>query len=313
MTRFNVSVLLATALLGVLLYIVVNTAAELANPTPRSKRASPEPVTQLDPALPRLNSDLELSTWVAAGGAAATGRLNNYRNWLTERGFPADSVLLSGAASATGTNIWADEDDATLLFFAGRGDIAALHLLAERSLDTDPEAALAWYDQAIINGSLFAMLRVADLLAALGNPGLQNVAADPLYAQSLDAIVSADPPPLERSLAWAIGAVYVGGYGLLSTRLAGRIAALTVELDEFAVARACETAQSYVLETAAARRAQGGAVFSMERPAFAVSVAEPAALIPCEVPVPPLVDMSDCGHTEFVAPGEQLMYAWVCP
>lgn len=314
MSRFTISVLLATALLGILLWIVLGTVAQLANPTAvRAPSPTIDATPTLDPALPRINTDAQLSTWVAAAGPSASIRLANYRNWLTDRGYPADAFLLGATRSTGAASAWADEDDATLLVFAGRGDIGALHELAERSLNTDPSAALAWYDQAIINGSLFAMLRVSELLATLGNPDLQNFSANPAWEQSLIEIAASSPPPLERSLAWAIGAVHVGGYGLVSMRLAGRISALTAQLDEFAVARACETAQSYVLGTAAARRAQGGAVFSMQRPDFAISVAEPDAVLPCEVPVPPLVDMSNCDYTPFVAPGEQLMYAWFCP
>ena len=310
MSRFTASVLLATALLGILLWVVVSIVAEVSNPSPPAVAepgAEPEP----DPALPRIKDMQALREWVGAGGPAATLGLEQYRDWLSERGYPPQRNLLTGAAVAD--SVWAAADDATLLVIAGRGDIAALHTLAERSIGNDPVAALGWYDQAIINGSLYAMLRVSDLLATLGDPALARFSKEANWQQALADLNSAEPPPLERSLAWAIGAIYVGGYGIADPRLAGRIASLSSQLDEFAVARACEAAQSFVLETAAARRAQGGAVFSMLRPRFAISVAEPASVVPCDISVPPLVDMSNCESTRFVGPRKQLMQAWYCP
>ncbi|MEE4184576.1 MAG: hypothetical protein V2J12_02280 [Gammaproteobacteria bacterium] len=310
MSRFNVSVLLATALLGVLLWVVISIVAEVSNPTPLvtgSETTAPAP----DPALPRILDMPALESWVAEGGASATRALNQYRDWLAERGYPPARDLLTGAAVADA--VWAEQDDATLLVIAGRGDLAALHTLAERSIASDPRAALDWYDQAVINGSLYAMLRISDLLATLGDPALAAFNQDTQWQQALAELNAADPPPLERSLAWAIGAVYVGGFGIVDPRLASRIRSLSGQLDEFAVERACEAAQDLVLETAAARRARGGAVFSMQRPRFAVSVADPAGLVPCSVRVPPLVDMGDCEHTDFVGPGQQLLQAWYCP
>jgi hypothetical protein len=309
-SRFNVSVLLATALLGVLLWVVISIVAEVSNPSPLVTAAT-EPEPELDPALPRILDEPALERWVAAGGAAATRALIQYRDWLAERGYPPERNLLTGAAVAD--PVWADEDDATLLVIAGRGDLAALHTLAERSLASDPRAALDWYDQAVINGSLYAMLRVSDLLATLGDPAMAAFNQDARWQQALAELNAADLPPLERSLAWAIGAVYVGGFGIVDPRLASRLESLSQQLDEFAVARACEAAQALVLETAAARRARGGAVFSMQRPPFAVSVAAPADLLPCSVRIPPLVDMNDCEHADFVGPGQQLLQAWYCP
>lgn len=310
MSRFNISVLLATALLGVLLWVVISIVAEVSNPSPLiTLEANPEP--ELDPTLPRIPSLPVLESWVAEGGGAAIRALAGYRDWLAERGYPPARDLLTGTAAAD--PVWAEQDDATLLILAGRGDLAALHTLAERSIASDPRAALDWYDQAVINGSLYAMLRVSDLLATLGEPALAEFNQDDRWQQALAELNAADPPLLERSLAWAIGAVYVGGYGIVDRRLASRIRSLSQQLDEFAVERACEAAQELVLETAAARRARGGAVFSMQRPRFAISVAEPAELVPCAVRVPPLVAMEDCEHADFVGPGEQLLQAWYCP
>ena len=84
-------------------------------------------------------------------------------------------------------------------------------------------------------------------------------------------------------------------------------------LDDAGIERACEAAQDYVLAAAGSRRALGEQLFSMVPPPFALTVADPAEVIPCDVPVPPLVTLEQCAAADFVGPGPQLMTAWVCP
>jgi len=312
MSRFNVSVLLATALLGVLLWVVISIVAELSNPSPPPKKPPQTLQKGPDPSLPRLSNEAELADWLRGEGAEAAALITNFRDWRGARGYPSNTDLLTGYAE-TEDSLLSSEPDATLLVLAGRGNTAALHLLAERSITSDPVAALDWYDQAIVNGSVYAMLRVSDLLATLGDPALAQFKSDARWQQALAEINTATPPPIIRSLAWAIAAVQVGGYGVLDQRLAQRITQLNQSLNVSDKIKACETAQEYVLNTASVRRAQGGAVFSMERSQFAVSVAMPEEIVGCDVPVPPLVDMSRCERADFVASEEQLMHAWLCP
>ena len=157
--------------------------------------------------------------------------------------------------------------------------------MAERSLNSDPLAALEWYDQAIINGSVHAMVRVSDLLMTLSAPELKSFVSDPNWEMALLKINQDSPAPPERALAWAIAAVIVSGYGILDDNHAARIATLSEQMDAAALERACATAQDYVLETVTVRRRRGGTLFSTEPPPLAVSIAEPATAIPCEIPV----------------------------
>ncbi len=149
--------------------------------------------------------------------------------------------------------------------------------LGERSLQTDPVAALEWFDQAIVGGSIFAMIRVADLLTTLADPQLAAFTADPVWQAALNQLQAETPPPRERALAWAIAAVAAGGYAVLDPTHATRIDTLAAELDGAAIDRACEAAQTYLLETATLRRARGGAIFSLQTPPLALSIAEPDA------------------------------------
>lgn len=311
MSRFNVSVLLATALLGVLLWVVLNIARDFAR-APEDPLPPPdeEPAVSFDPALPRLFKPANLRNWLASRGEPAVELLDSYRNWLVGRGYPGGRNSL--LRSTGGNPDLSDVNDPTLVTLAGNGNIEAMHELAARSLETDPLAAIEWYDQAVINGSLYAMERISDLLATLGDPAIDNFASDPIWAEALLQIRSASPEPKERALAWALATVTAGGYAIMTPEHANRIAVMTEQLDAAGIDRACETAQEYVLEAAAARRAQGEAVFSMQIPAFATSIARPSDAIPCDVSVPPLVSLEQCDAVDFVGPGTTLMTAWIC-
>ena len=195
---------------------------------------------------------------------------------------------------------------------AAQGDLGALHALAESSLETDPLAALEWFDQAIVNGSIYAMVRSSDLLATLADPGLANFTSDPVWQAALSTVQNTAPAPLERSLAWAIAAITFGGYAVLDRGLAQRIQTLSAQMSPADIDGACELAQEYVLDTAATRRAKGGAVFSTQSPPLAFSVAQPESVIPCDVPVLPLVSLAACSRQLFVGPEANLNTAWLC-
>jgi TPR repeat protein len=311
-SRTNISILLATALLGVLLWIVISIVRDIAN-APDIPMARPTATESAEPdlTLPRLTSRAQLEDWLTKQGHPVQS-VEAYRDWLELRGFLAAEPMPEFDGSLPATDSFIDQDDATLLQLAGEGDLGALHALAERSLETDPLAALEWFDQAIINGSVYAMVRSSDLLATLADPGLSNFVSDPVWQAALNTMQNTSPPPLERALAWAIAAVTFGGYAVLDQGLAEKIGNLNAQMDPAAIGRACELAQEYVLETAATRRAKGSAVFATLAPPLAFSVAQPEAVISCDVPVLPLVSLDQCSRQTFVGPDATLNTAWLC-
>jgi hypothetical protein len=310
MSRFTVTILLATMLLGMLLWIVLSTVAQFANPPRAIPAPDSTPGVVLDPKLPRIRSIADLATNLSASAHDADVLLANLVSWRSERGYPDTAGLLGEILPAT--HPYTDLDDAGLVAIAGRGDVTAMQLLAERSLSSNPVEALEWYDHAIINGSVFAMLRVADLLTTLGDPALIDFNSDPIWQQALAEINAGPLSPKVRALAWSIAAIHVGGYAVLDAHLAQRITALKSSLDDASADIGCETAQQYVLEAATARRARGGAVFSMNAPTYALSIAEPENFLRCNVPVVPLVQLQNCAIELFVGPGDALWQQWIC-
>jgi len=312
-SRTNISILLSTALLGVLLWIVLSIVYDVANApeTPLPLPTKPE-VVAFDPALPRIFSPAHLEKWLTQQGYPVE-LIATYRDWLILHGFHAGTPLVDFSGQPRAEDLYVDYDGATLLILAGQGDIAALHILAERSLETDPLAALEWFDQAVVNGSIYAMVRISDLLATLADPELANFVSDPVWQSALHTLQNTSPAPLERALAWAIAAVTFGGYAVLDQSLAQRIHSLSEPMEPSAINRACEIAQDYVLTTAAARRAQGSTLFSTQTPPLALSVSQPEAVIPCDIPVLPLISLAHCTPNIFVGPDTTLNTAWLCP
>jgi len=311
--RTNISILLATALLGVLLWIVISMARDLSRAPDEPLPMPKEPdIVELNQALPQFDSPGAMRNWLLANGLDADLLVSTYRNWLTERGFTNASPLLGHKGSLPRTD-YSQEDDATLLMLAARNDVGALHELAERSLASDPLAALEWYDQAIVGGSVYAMQRVADLLTTLADPGLEEFASSEAWQGALATINADTEPPLVRALAWALAAVTVGGYATLDTAQAGRISNLELQLGSGAVQRSCELAQDYVLATVAARRERGGTLLSMEFPPLGLSVARPDQVSGCDVRIAPLVELSDCVQQDFYDPELNMQTLWLCP
>jgi len=312
-SRTNISILIATALLGILLWIVLSIVHDLANApdTPLPRPTEPE-VIEIDPTLPRIFSQAQLEKWLTQQGYPVE-LIATYRDWLILHGFHSGTPLVDFSGQPQAEDLYVDNDGATLLILAGQGDKAALHILAERSLETDPLAALEWFDQAVVNGSIYAMVRISDLLTTLADPELANFVSDSVWQSALHTLQNTSPAPLERALAWAIAAVTFGGYAVLDQSLAQRINTLSEQLEPSAIDRACEIAQGYVLTTAATRRAQGGTLFSTQTPPLALSVAQPEAVIPCDIPVLPLISLAHCSRNLFVGPDNTLSTAWLCP
>jgi hypothetical protein len=316
-SRTNISVLLATALLGILLWVVLSIVRDLARAPeePIARIAEPE-VINFDPALPRINNSDELIAWLNTRGMPAEQLAADYCGWLNELGYTEGPQLLGPTACLPQDSLYTEivnSDDSSLLAIAANGNALAFQRLAERSLQSDPLAALEWYEQAVINGSVHAMIRLSDLLTTLATPGLNQFVSDPVWENALQQVASEMPAPAERALAWSVAAVIVGGYAVLDNTHAARIANLAEQLDFVSIDRACETAQDYVLESAAARRARGGAVFSTQTPPLALSVGAPAEALPCSIPVLPLVSLATCTSATVVGPGPELIRVWLCP
>jgi hypothetical protein len=309
-SRTNISVLIATVLLGVLLWTVMEIVREFSR-IPPDQPAAPE-AFGADPELPRVTNRAELESLLNDRTTRGADRIVGYTDWLVARGYPVDTELWFGADPLVPSD-YAEADDKDLLVLAAAGDITAMHALAERNVAEDPLGALDWYERAIVGGSLYAMLKTADLLELLADPELQAFIASPAWMIALAKLDTDSPAPVEKALAWSVTAIIAGGFAILDEPHVNRIERLSARLDNDGIRRACDTAQQYLLETAAARRARGDTVLLTERPPIAITVPDPATRIPCDLLVTPLVNFDDCSAYAALAANDQRASVWICP
>lgn len=309
-SRTNISVLIATLLLAMLLWTVLGIVSEFGKIP--AERAAPPSNETAQPARVNISNRVELEAALAEFSTDNAARIESYRDWMLSRGFPESYVFWSLEPAATDAQ-YAVRDDLSLIALAGSGNTVAMHTLAARRLQEDPLDALTWYDQAIANGSIYAMLKTADLLEMIVDDQVQELFSNAQWQAARATLNQQDTLPLEKALAWSIAAVTIGGYAILDHQQAGRFDRLRSQLDANALRTACDTAQNYVLETAAAIRSRGGTVFSLEQPPLALTIPNPTAKNPCKFPVPPLINFADCTAHDVLAPNTQPASLWICP
>lgn len=313
-SRTNISVLIATALLAILLWTVLNTVKEFGKiPALQSEKADTESPSEPIVIGERLYSRADTKNFIDKLSTRGGPRLDAYQDWLLARGYPETYRIWGDNSPLKAVSEYADMGNARLLTVAGGGNIEAMYELAERRMRDDPLDALAWYDQAIVNGSVYAMIKTANLLESINDPQLQDFLNNARWRNALEMLNKETPAPIEKALAWSLAAITIGGYAILDNQHANRIRRLSAQLDAKTIQNACDVAQEYLLDTAAARRALGGAVFSTEQPPIAVTTPNPASVIPCQQVIPPLVTMDNCTAHAIVTPEANRATLWICP
>jgi hypothetical protein len=306
-SKTNVAVLLSTVLLGVLLYLVNGIVEKTANP------GEPPPVEKPEPAPEtKLGSFTELRDELTKLNIDADQAIQSWLVWLEQRGYLGELPLLNRDTGQAPLNRYRDIDDARLIAQAGDGDIGASQTLASRSIASDPLEAIEWYRQAATYGSVYAMLRLGDLLATFANPQLATFSTDPEYSVRLAQLREDSESLQQDALAWTITAVVAGGLPVLQRDVVERLHSNTASLDPVAVINACNQAERLLLELATARRARGGSVFTMEPPEAFLSEGITRDAIPCDPPILPIVDTSNCkAHPLYAETGNKQLL-WVC-
>lgn len=321
MSRANVLILIATALLGVLLWLVDGIVREAVSPSPpvaklpdtAAETAAKTFADGQEAGTPHLVTRDDLAMTLAELGVDPDAALASYLRWRDRRGFhDPEPPFASARESVARDQRHAVLDDATLLSLAGNGDLGAMHSLAERSLPADPLDALEWYERAARRGSLFAMLRLGDLLDTLGDPALDRFVADAEQLAAIAELRAHDPGPAEQSLAWSLAAASAGGLPILDAATIRRVAAQAAALDAAGVRRACMTSQDYVLDVAAARRSVGEGVFGTEAPDVFITPLHALDAWPCESEFTPIVATTDCTDHPIVTDAGQTRLLWLC-
>ena len=282
MSRTNVQVLIATALLGVLLVLVLRLTGKLAEKLPEDERlvapvAGPanrsgdagEPVPE------SITSYDEFLTVLDAMGLDGEQLLAETARWYQARGFLGAAPLL-GIGSDTAPLVYYESlDDTTLSGLASTGDMAAAQVLASRNALRAPTEAIREYATAAALGSTYALLQLASLYETFA-----TIDMDTLHTRIPDS--TGEPASLSiRSLAYLLAALRDGGPALADEPLLAWIDRLEQALSTEQQSEACTLSAKLFLEFSSQRRRQGLPPVRTEPPPAFLTAASLDQRLPC--------------------------------
>lgn len=297
MTKTNRFTLIATILLGILLFTILRFADDL-NVAWNGKILEPRPASgdasESQPPQIRDNADLrKLLTTVAGIDSAAV--LDGYTVWSQNRGFTGTSRLF-GTKKPTAPEAFAAMEDSELEVRSASGDARASQTLAARTVFTDPLNALALFHRAAEQGSTNALLRIAFVLEALDAAGSENESAD-------------------SALGYAIAAVRDGGSPVVDHALLAWLDRLAAAASRDELANACEWSERTLLEIAGRRARWGAPPITTAPPPVFFAVPDLAGRLPCKRtghPIENLLDLADCAVTPVRNAEDEELDLYIC-
>lgn len=329
MSPLNLRILAATALLGIVLYAVLQLIADLPEdprdavrfpapslPEPYAPEpASPEPAqpaalapglpVDASPALPADTSappltaapDLaadaagRLRASLAAAGVDADAALAGYREWLAARGFLGPHSFAGVDADSAPRAYYRSLDDATLAALAASNELGALQEQAARAALGDPFRALALYSEAATLGSPYALFEIGAILESVGGIDPADFAGDAGFAKQLDTLRGSrgDASPDEDALAFALAAVREGGAAVTGAETLDWIGRLAATVAPARMDQVCRRSMGIMLEYAGRRRSAGLPPLSTAPPPVFVAVPGLAERLPCNDTLAPVV------------------------
>ena len=315
MSRFNLGVLGATALLGVLLWVVLAVVAEFARGPQPPPPGEPPP---LPPGFIRIADHAGLRQALAERGIALDAPLQGWRDWLAQRGFYGEQPLLGIDAGRARERFYDHLEPAALDELAAQADIGALQRLAGQRRLSDPPAAAALYRQAVDLGSTAAMLELSalyDTLARMGDEDWPGERPDPAMLDALDGEGPARDLR-EESLAWLLAALRDGGEALADPDRLAWARGSAAALEPTRRNAACSRSVSLFLKAGAARRGAGLPPVRTAPPPLFVGAADLTRDDPCAgttAPLEPVLDLADCAAEPAVDARGRELRLWVCP
>ncbi len=323
MTKTNRSTLIATFLLGVLLYTILRFAADL-NIMSDGRGREPPPATD-DPgatAVPRITTAADLRAvldTILAGqdGGDAAAILDSYTRWSDARGFSGDRRLF-GAGKMAPTDATVPIDETELQTRSRAGDALASQALAARRLFDDPLSSLELLHTAAEQGSTFALLRIASLLEALNTAGIDaemSAAARDQRAIRLTNLGFGDDLGI-GALGYLLTAARDGGPPIIDGAMLAWLDRLTVATTSDQRVTVCEWSERKLLDIAGRRARRGKPAITTAPPAVFIAIPDLADRLPCsqtQSPVENLIDLTNCSVTEVRNGADEPRDLYLCP
>ena len=333
-TRFTLT---STALLGILLYAVVQFTNDLQNPPPRqadkaagasgaiaavpaaastqAETSSPAP----DPRLPRITTHAELIAFL--DGRDYNGRLlvDQAAGWYGARGFLGANELLGITIDNSPATYYETFDLPTLHAMSESGDANATQTLAHMAMFSDPFAALELYRKAVSQGSVYAGIKIADSLSFFSDT---KRGGDRNFARQFRELQRSTPREMRgqnlkiETYATLLSAMGDGGPPIIDTELLDWSTSLESALPADVRESACRRSAEIIAENGAARRANGVAPLSTQPPPVFLSPPDREARMPCATTGYPLVAMmnlSGCVVESVIGPDGTEALLHICP
>jgi hypothetical protein len=309
-SKTNVYTLIATALLGMLLYVVVQF----------TRRVPTEPVSAnivIQPVGLRIGGHSDLVAFLESRGIDPQRAIADSIEWRKTHGFFSHDRVFIGADDDFPTSAYDSLERSELESMSAGGNLAATQALAARMRPEDPFEALALYSTAANQGSIFAMIQIGELREIFADVALDKFSADEDYLRKLSEIRG---PNSENNLqieafAYIAAAIRDGGIAIVDLDLLNWIQQMNEELLPVEQVAACEASENLFLKTSAARRSRGLAQITTEPPPVFFGVPNLVEQLPCRSTghsIIWLLDLSRCSVTPANLADERTLDLYIC-
>ena len=283
MTKTDRYTLIATVLLGILLYTVLRFAHDL-NLAWDGSVLEPPPVTDdtQEPTQPRIASTADLRTLLTDNHVDAVMTLDGYARWSDARGFTGSNRLL-GSTDVAPADELAAAAETELKVKSDAGDAAASQALAARMLFIDSFGSIDLYRLAAEQGSTFALLRIGSVLEALETATTGSEPTDPMQQQHIAELTGRgiDNSLRLTALGYVVTAIRDGGPPIVDHALFEWLDRLSDTTTPEEMVAVCEWSEQKLLNVAKSRARRGKPTITTVAPPVFFTIPKLAERLPC--------------------------------
>lgn len=302
-TKNNISILVATALLGVLLYIILAIFGDIdviepVDTLPQSPVeigadtvVSADPETSVKPVESASHSDLpgiatydDLLRLLNDRGLKGEQLIATTAKWFQARGFLGPDALLGISDAAAPMSYYEALDELTLKGMSDAGDMGASQTLASGSRFIDPFEAMALYETAGGQGSIKAMLQIASLYETFDDIELDQFESDQKFQQKIRRFRPQGSGGMtnRRDFGFAMAAVRDGGRPVANPEIVQWIQNMAGAMPEDVLSNACKLSERLFINASEARRQAGFRPLSTIPPSVFLGDPELDQKLPCQ-------------------------------
>ncbi len=302
-TKNNISILVATALLGVLLYIILAIFGDIdviepVDTLPQSPVeigadtvVSADPETSVKPVESASHSDLpgiatydDLLRLLNDRGLKGEQLIATTAKWFQARGFLGPDALLGISDAAAPMSYYEALDELTLKGMSDAGDMGASQTLASGSRFIDPFEAMALYETAGGQGSIKAMLQIASLYETFDDIELDQFESDQKFQQKIRRFRPQGSGGMtnRRDFGFAMAAVRDGGRPVANPEIVQWIQNMAGAMPEDVLTNACKLSERLFINASEARRQAGFRPLSTIPPSVFLGDPELDQKLPCQ-------------------------------